>query len=87
MQIFKKLDESGIAIIGKKEKKYIAIGQEPFINNNKDLLINKKVGDTIKMTIDLGSGEKEYSISVDSMQRRVPPILDKEFVKTDGSKL
>ena len=79
---FQEVDESGIAIIGKKEKKYIAIGQEPFINNNKDLLINKKVGDTIKMTIDLGSGEKDYSISVESMQRRVPPTLDKEFVKT-----
>ena len=79
---FQEVDESGIAIIGKKEKKYIAIGQEPFINNNKELLINKKVGDIIKMTIDLGSGEKDYSISVESMQRRVPPTLDKEFVKT-----
>ncbi|MDG2287456.1 MAG: hypothetical protein P8L43_01655, partial [Candidatus Marinimicrobia bacterium] len=79
---FQEVDESGIAIIGKKEKKYIAIGQEPFINNNKELLINKKVGDTIKMTIDLGSGEKDYSILVESMQRRVPPTLDEEFVKT-----
>ena len=60
---FQEVDESGIAIIGKKEKKYIAIGQEPFINNNKELLLNKKVGDTVKMTIDLGSGEKEYSIA------------------------
>jgi trigger factor len=34
------------------------------------------------MTIDLGSGEKDYSISVESMQRRVPPTLDEEFVKT-----
>jgi FKBP-type peptidyl-prolyl cis-trans isomerase (trigger factor) len=79
---FQEVDESGIAIIGKKEKKYIAIGQEPFINNNKELLLNKKVGDTVKMTIDLGSGEKEYSIIIESMQRRMPPKLDKEFVKT-----
>jgi|TARA_B100001093_G_scaffold21236_1_gene18992 FKBP-type peptidyl-prolyl cis-trans isomerase (trigger factor) len=34
------------------------------------------------MTIDLGSGEKDYSILVESMQRRVPPTLDEEFVKT-----
>jgi trigger factor len=79
---FQEIDESGIAIIGKKEKKYIAIGQEPFINSNKELLLNKKVGDTVKMTIDLGSGEKEYSISIESMQRRVPPELNEEFVKT-----
>ena len=79
---FQEVDGSGIAIIGKKEKKYIAIGQEPFINNNKELLLNKKVGDTVKMTIDLGSGEKEYNIIIESMQRRMPPKLDEEFVKT-----
>jgi len=79
---FQEIDESGIAIIGKKEKKYIAIGQEPFINNNKDLLLDKKVGDSIKMTIDLGSGQKDYNIIIESMQRRIPPKLDEEFVKT-----
>ena len=79
---FQEIDESGIAIIGKKEKKYIAIGQEPFTENNKDLLLNKKVGDTVKMNIDLGSGQKDYSISIESMQRRIPPKLDEEFVKT-----
>ena len=79
---FQEVDESGIAIIGKKEKKYIAIGQEPFINNNKELLLNKKVGDTVKMNVDLGSGLKEYSIAIESMQRRVPPELNEEFVKT-----
>ena len=79
---FQEIDESGIAIIGKKEKKYIAIGQEPFINNNKDLLLDKKVGDSVKMTIDLGAGQKDYNIIVESMQRRIPPKLDEEFVKT-----
>ena len=79
---FQEVDKSGIAIIGKKEKKYIAIGQEPFINNNKELLLNKKVGDTVKMNVDLGSGSKEYSIAIESMQRRVPPELNEEFVKT-----
>ena len=79
---FQEIDESGIPIIGKKEKKYIAIGQEPFINNNKDLLLDKNVGDSVKMTIDLGSGQKDYSVIIESMQRRIPPKLDEEFVKT-----
>ena len=79
---FQEVDEAGIAIIGKKEKKYIAIGQEPFTNNNKELLLNKKVGDTVKMNVDLGSGSKDYSIAIESMQRRVPPKLNEEFVKT-----
>ena len=78
---FQEIDESGIAIIGKKEKKYIAIGQEPFINNNQDLLLDKKVGDSVRMTIDLGSGQKDYNIIIESMQRRIPPKLDEEFVK------
>ncbi|MBL6911880.1 MAG: trigger factor [Candidatus Marinimicrobia bacterium] len=79
---FQEVDEAGIAIIGKKEKKYIAIGQEPFTNNNKELLLNKKIGDTVKMNVDLGSGSKDYSIAIESMQRRVPPKLNEEFVKT-----
>jgi hypothetical protein len=57
------VDDSGIPIIGKKEKKYIAIGQEPFINKNKAESFNSKnVGDTVKITIDLGDGEKNYRI-------------------------
>ena len=79
---FQEVDEAGIDIISKKEKKYIAIGQEPFTNNNKELLLNKKVGDTVKMNVDLGSGSKDYSIAIESMQRRVPPKLNEEFVKT-----
>ena len=51
-------------------------------SNNMDLLLNKKVGDTIKMSIDLGSGQKDYNILVESMQRRDPPTLDEAFVKT-----
>ena len=37
------------------------------------------------MTIDLGSGQKDYNIIIESMQRRIPPKLDEEFVKIIGS--
>lgn len=75
------LDESGIPIIGKKEKKYIAIGQDPFIEDKAESFKSKNVGDSIKITIDMGDGEKNYEFTIDTIQRRVPPVLDDDFVK------
>jgi trigger factor len=75
------LDESGIPIIGKKEKKYIAIGQDPFIEDKAEFFKSKNVGDTVKITIDMGDGEKNYEFTIDTIQRRVPPVLDDDFVK------
>ena len=75
------LDESGIPIIGKKEKKYIAIGQDPFIEDKAESFKSKNVGDTVKITIDMGDGEKNYEFTIDTIQRRVPPVLDDDFVK------
>ena len=75
------LDESGIPIIGKKEKKYIAIGQDPFIEDKAESFKSKNVGDSVKITIDMGDGEKNYEFTIDTIQRRVPPVLDDDFVK------
>ena len=75
------LDESGIPIIGKKEKKYIAIGQDPFIEDKAESFKSKNVGDSVKITIDMGDGEKNYEFTIDTIQRRVPPVLDDDFIK------
>ena len=75
------LDDSGIPIIGKKEKKYIAIGQDPFIEDKAEFFKSKNVGDSVKITIDMGDGEKNYEFTIDTIQRRVPPVLDDDFVK------
>ncbi|RPF74395.1 MAG: trigger factor [Rickettsiales bacterium TMED289] len=75
------LDSSGIPIIGKKEKKYIAIGQDPFVEDKAESFKSKNVGDSIKIMIDMGNGEKNYEFTIDTIQRRVPPKLDDEFVK------
>jgi len=75
------LDESGIPIIGKKEKKYIAIGQDPFIEDKAESFKSKNVGDSVKITIDMGDGEKNYEFTIDTIQRRVPPVLNDDFVK------
>ena len=75
------LDDSGLPIIGKKEKKYIAIGQDPIIEDKAKSLISKNKGDKVVIKIDMGEGEKNYEFSIEAIQRRVPPKLDDEFVK------
>jgi FKBP-type peptidyl-prolyl cis-trans isomerase (trigger factor) len=75
------LDESGLPIIGKKEKKYIAIGQDPIIEEKAESFTSKNAGDKVKLTIDMGEGEKNYEFTIETIQRRVPPKLDDEFVK------
>ena len=75
------LDESGLPIIGKKEKKYIAIGQDPIIEEKAASFTSKNAGDKVKLTIDMGEGEKNYEFTIETIQRRVPPKLDDEFVK------
>ena len=75
------LDDSGLPIIGKKEKKYIAIGQDPFIEEKAESFKSKNVGDSVKITIDMGDGNKNYQFTIDAIQRRVPPTLDDDFVK------
>ena len=75
------LDESGFPIIGKKEKKYIAIGQDPIIEEKAESFISKNAGDKVKLSIDMGDGEKNYEFTIETIQRRVPPKLDDEFVK------
>ena len=75
------LDKSGIPIIGKKEKKYIAIGQDPFIEDKAESFKSKNVGDSVKIIIDMGDGEKNYEFTIDTIQRRVPPVLNDDFVK------
>tara|TARA_Y100001934_G_C12285521_1_gene742113 strand:+ start:25 stop:1311 length:1287 start_codon:yes stop_codon:yes gene_type:complete len=75
------LDDSGLPIIGKKEKKYIAIGQDPIIEQKAKSFIEKNVGDSVKLSIDMGEGEKNYEFTIEAIQRRVPPELNDEFVK------
>ena len=75
------LDDSGLPIIGKKEKKYIAIGQDPIIEDKAKSFTSRNKGEKVVIKIDMGDGEKNYEFSIEAIQRRVPPKLDDEFVK------
>ena len=79
---FQEIDSSGIPIIGQKtEKKFIAIGQEPITGANKEVLLKKNVGDEVRVNIDSENGNKIFKVSIHSIERRIPPKLDKDFVK------
>lgn len=75
------IDNSGLPIIGSSEKKYFQIGQEPLIGKNLSIFDDKKVSESVNAELDLGNGKRNYSITLESIQRRVAPNLDLEFIQ------
>ena len=80
-----KLDESGVAIIGKKfEKQMLKVGDGSFTDDQKIKLIGLKPGDSAK--IDLPDNEDKtikspYELSVTKVEREILPNIDNAFVK------
>ena len=80
-----KLDESGVAIIGKKfEKQMLKVGDGSFTDDQKDRLIGLKSGDTSKL--DLPDGEDKtiknpYDLNVVKVEREVLPEINDDFVR------
>ena len=80
-----KLDESGVAIIGKKfEKQMLKVGDGSFTDDQKTKLIGLKPGDTSKL--DLPDGEDKsiknpYDLTVVKVEREVLPEVNDDFVK------
>lgn len=75
------IDNAGLPIIGSSEKKYFQIGQEPLIGKNLTIFDDKKVSESVNAELDLGNGKRNYSITLESIQRRVAPNLDLEFIQ------
>ena len=80
-----KLDESGVAIIGKKfEKQMLKVGDGSFTDDQKDRLIGLKSGDTSKL--DLPDGEDKtiknpYDLNVVKVEREVLPEINDDFLR------
>lgn len=75
------IDNSGLPIIGSSEKKYFQIGQDPLIGKNLNMFDGKKISDVVNTELDLGNGKKNYAITLESIQRRVAPKLDLDFIQ------
>ena len=80
-----KLDESGVAIIGKKfEKQMIKVGDGSFTDDQKDILIGLKPGGSarIKLPDDEDKTVKSpYELKVVKVERENLPEVDNDFVK------
>ena len=80
-----KLDESGVAIIGKKfEKQMLKVGDGSFTDDQKDKLIGLKPGSSTR--IELPDNEDKnikspYELSVTKVEREILPNIDNDFVK------
>jgi len=80
-----KLDESGVAIIGKKfEKQMLKVGDGSFTDDQKDKLIGLKPGASAR--IELPDNEDKtikspYELNVTKVEREILPEVDNDFVK------
>jgi len=79
-----KLDESGVAIIGKKfENQYLKVGNGSFTDDQKDKLIGLKSGETARLTIPENKEGQlgDYDVTVTNVEREVLPEVNMDFVK------
>ena len=80
-----KLDDSGVAIIGKKfEKQMLKVGDGSFTDNQKEQLIGLKPGDSVR--IELPDNEDKtitnpYQLKVAKVERENLPAVDDDFLK------
>jgi trigger factor len=78
------IDESGIAIIGKKlETRYIKVGQSPFDGDNEKKLTGVKPGETTRVSVPMDEQGTlgTFELSVKNVERQVLPEVDEDYIK------
>ena len=80
-----KLDDSGVAIIGKKfEKQMLKVGDGSFTDNQKDQLIGLKPGDSARVSLPDNEDKtitNPYQLKVAKVERENLPAVDDDFLK------
>ena len=80
-----KLDDSGVAIIGKKfEKQMLKVGDGSFTDNHKDQLIGLKPGDSARISLPDNEDKtitNPYQLKVAKVERENLPAVDDDFLK------
>ena len=79
-----KLDDSGLAIIGKKfEKQYLRVGKGSFTDDQKDKMLGLKPGDVtrLKLPVNQDGEDANYELAVENVEREILPPLNKEFLQ------
>ena len=80
-----KLDDSGVAIIGKKfEKQMLKVGDGSFTDNQKEQLIGLKPGDSTRISLPDNEDKtitNPYELKVNKVERENLPAVDDDFLK------
>ena len=80
-----KLDDSGVAIIGKKfEKQMLKVGDGSFTDDQKDQLIGLKPGDSARIVLPDNEDKtitNPYELKVAKVERENLPAVDDDFLK------
>ena len=79
-----KLDDSGVAIIGKKfDNQYLRVGNGSFTDNQKDKLTGLKPGGSARLRLPVNEegGDADYELVVDRVEREKLPEINEEFLK------
>ena len=80
-----KLDDSGVAIIGKKfEKQMLKVGDGSFTDDQKEQLIGLKPGDSARITLPDNEDKtitNPYELQVAKVERENLPAVDDDFFK------
>ena len=80
-----KLDDSGVAIIGKKfEKQMLKVGDGSFTDDQKEQLIGLKPGDSARITLPDNEDKtitNPYELQVAKVERENLPAVDDDFLK------
>ena len=80
-----KVDDSGVAIIGKKfEKQLLKVGDGSFSDDQKDKLIGLKPGETARVTLPDNKERtttSDYDLNVINVEREELPKVDKDLLK------
>jgi len=80
-----KLDDSGVAIIGKKfEKQMLKVGDGSFTDDQKDQLIGLKPGDSARIVLPDNEDKtitNPYELKVAKVERENLPTVDDDFLK------
>ena len=80
-----KLDDSGVAIIGKKfEKQMLKVGDGSFTDDQKEQLIGLKPGDSARISLPDNEDKtitNPYELKVAKVERKNLPAVDDDFLK------
>ena len=80
-----KLDDSGVAIIGKKfEKQMLKVGDGSFTDDQKEQLIGLKPGDSARISLPDNEDKtitNPYELKVNKVERENLPAVDDDFLK------